>query len=478
MRPTADNAPDDNGAGVPTRKALMPKGPWRWGAGCLFVLLIPIVVLVLFDIVATRVGSNALDRQLQIFRSQGRRVSASAARSYPPAEDSLPLWKQIREKYQAPSAAADAMAARTRHDWSLLTAEEKQAMREHFAANTEAVSLMQEAASRPFFTLEGTSMVGLTKIIRTLTLYRGRLALEDGNTSEAIACVVLGAETAHSFARLPTYISAMLARLVLKSTVELGELALPGNTVPDALAERIMTASDPAIYRKALADSLENERVGWLDFTTASIAQSSLFSRSSGPIADDSPVSQDDKLASLRTAALNRLTRPVAALDGATIQSTLAEYADLALKEPWETVEARKKLTARIDAIPAWHIYAHAALPRVAPHSSAEDTLVRAQIMRIALACKRYSSAHGSLPESLEQLVPQYLKSVPTDPCTGKSMTYVRPAQGGFVLYSAGPDGVDDTKARLESGTLETSSTQSSSDRNDDFVWVEPAAQK
>lgn len=60
----------------------------------------------------------------------------------------------------------------------------------------------------------------------------------------------------------------------------------------------------------------------------------------------------------------------------------------------------------------------------------------------VALACERYRRAEGTWPPQLENLVPQYLAAVPTDPFDGRSVRY-RQLADGVVIYSLGQDGVD-----------------------------------
>jgi hypothetical protein len=48
--------------------------------------------------------------------------------------------------------------------------------------------------------------------------------------------------------------------------------------------------------------------------------------------------------------------------------------------------------------------------------------------LRLRIALTHYEQANGAPPETLEALVPQYLKEVPIDPVSGKSFEYeVRP---------------------------------------------------
>ncbi len=49
----------------------------------------------------------------------------------------------------------------------------------------------------------------------------------------------------------------------------------------------------------------------------------------------------------------------------------------------------------------------------------------------------------GEFPESLEALVPDQIDAVPLDPFTDDPLKYLR-TDGGFLLYSVGPNGIDD----------------------------------
>ena len=81
----------------------------------------------------------------------------------------------------------------------------------------------------------------------------------------------------------------------------------------------------------------------------------------------------------------------------------------------------------------------------------------RAQVTRLALACKLYASDKGEFPSSLEELTPAYFKELPRDPYTGKDFVYRLLREGGFVVYSVGPN------ERDEGGTSSS----------DDTVWLE-----
>src|SRR5690606_10130268 len=63
----------------------------------------------------------------------------------------------------------------------------------------------------------------------------------------------------------------------------------------------------------------------------------------------------------------------------------------------------------------------------------------------IALATRLFEADTGRLPETLEELVPDYLPHVPVDPfdAGGEPLRY-RVVEGLPIVYSIGPDGRDD----------------------------------
>jgi hypothetical protein len=80
------------------------------------------------------------------------------------------------------------------------------------------------------------------------------------------------------------------------------------------------------------------------------------------------------------------------------------------------------------------------------PADLLEETLRYAadlRLARAAVAVELWRIEHGRWPESLEELEPQVAPAALTDPVTGGSLCYVRTDEG-VLIYSVGPDGVDD----------------------------------
>jgi hypothetical protein len=65
------------------------------------------------------------------------------------------------------------------------------------------------------------------------------------------------------------------------------------------------------------------------------------------------------------------------------------------------------------------------------------------------LALRLYRLEHGAYPESLEALAPRYLATVPADPFALNAALRYRRKGSKYVLYSIGPDGVDNGGAAI-----------------------------
>jgi len=62
---------------------------------------------------------------------------------------------------------------------------------------------------------------------------------------------------------------------------------------------------------------------------------------------------------------------------------------------------------------------------------------------RTALAVERYRLAEGRLPQSLNDLIPDYFSEIPDDPFNGTPLKF-RLLEPGYVVYSVGDDLTDE----------------------------------
>lgn len=97
-------------------------------------------------------------------------------------------------------------------------------------------------------------------------------------------------------------------------------------------------------------------------------------------------------------------------------------------------------------------------------HAKGARLLASTRLGEVACALERFRLASGKYPETLDELVPRQLTSVPLDPMNRQPLKYQRNDDGGYRMWSVGLNGRDD------GGVMKLSQD----DRLGDWVWPEP----
>ena len=113
-----------------------------------------------------------------------------------------------------------------------------------------------------------------------------------------------------------------------------------------------------------------------------------------------------------------------------------------------------------------------AALRKAARVETARNVVVT------AIALKRYELQHHQLPNTLDELVPEFLKSVPTDYMDGQPLRYLRNGDGTFLLYSVGENGLDDGGNPAFPKYVQSSNYYWQNSEALDWVWPQPATEQ
>jgi len=143
---------------------------------------------------------------------------------------------------------------------------------------------------------------------------------------------------------------------------------------------------------------------------------------------------------------IHKVYNAVGLLDSDTIiyLDIMSEYVNSTKLPLHQWQEAVKAINARLQSTSRVHVLLHIMMPalsRVVALDLGAIALLRTA--RVALAIEFYRFATGELPDTLLDLVPAYLDSVPKDPFDGNELRYKR-LESGFVVYSIGEDLSDD----------------------------------
>jgi hypothetical protein len=133
--------------------------------------------------------------------------------------------------------------------------------------------------------------------------------------------------------------------------------------------------------------------------------------------------------------------------DKAGYIGTIQRYID-AVKHPTELPSTLAEIEAARAGSSLWNKIrnplSHQAMPAIlGVAKTIEATQTILQSLATACAVERYRMAHGRLPATLEDLVPAFLPSVPTDPITGKPLCYKPSESRSYLIYGTGWDQTD-----------------------------------
>ena len=320
----------------------------------------------------------------------------------------------------------------------------RQAVTELLAANSGALKLLHEAAALEHARYPFNLRLGMGASPMHLGDLRSQAHLmcleavaygEAGRTDQATQSVAGAFRVARSLMNEPVVVSQLvrvttedLATGVTERLVNLGELK------PDHLAILSDCLAGPqrqdgmtramAGWRCTLSDLFQNPSRGqeWIE----------------GPRIG--PFEMPGKLQLFVHQVTGNLDRGhLAALDIMTARVELSTMA------PFQAKPKLAALDTQIVDLPRYAIWSR---QHIDPGGRAQIieamSFTRRQAGRMALAVEQFRIAHGRLPQTLEDVAPEFIDVVPIDPFDGKLLRY-RKLDKGFVVYSVGEDGVDDS---------------------------------
>lgn len=124
----------------------------------------------------------------------------------------------------------------------------------------------------------------------------------------------------------------------------------------------------------------------------------------------------------------------------------IAEASDRGLAEAMQEAKAVEADLKEIHKNKPRQLFYILTMLLVPASKSATQIIARSAVMRdaavAAIGAELYRRQHGNWPDSLEELVPEFLPAVPTDPFCGEPLRMTSTPEE-FKVYSVGKDGKD-----------------------------------
>jgi hypothetical protein len=388
--------------------------------------------------------SRRLEQVLNAARAQGFPVSLEELNVWyvepPPGENAADVLVLAFERYvEASPALVEHLPlegdAELPDRSEPLPEDMTKAIATHLQANVEALDLLRQGAAMSEcrwpvdFTL-GCFMdlphVYELRCGARLLAIEAMYSAERGNSERATDALMADLGLARSLDKEPSLISQHSGRVSCLSIT--------------------LTALDRVLNRTVLTDS-QLERLG------KTLREAEDTSGYVGGLAGDRCLAED----AVRNGRplQNWLQEPADFLDAAKV-FVLGDHERAELLDMYQAFidAAEAPLDNRLDALHAASQVLSPGLDRaVLPKIAAlpimlmlKDELrigARLRTARTALAIERYRLLHGQLPESLDDLVPEFLDEVPRDPFGDGPLKYKR-LEKGYTVYSIGHDEEDD----------------------------------
>jgi hypothetical protein len=84
------------------------------------------------------------------------------------------------------------------------------------------------------------------------------------------------------------------------------------------------------------------------------------------------------------------------------------------------------------------------AIARSRDYKAFDSDTVRLDLARATIAVARFRIKYGSLPQTLHELVPEFIEAVPVDPFSAQQEIVYKPSENSFLVYSFGNNWKDD----------------------------------
>ncbi len=427
-----------------------------WGCLGVLVVLLAIVLVIIIAGISTWQTRNSkrVEEALAKIRSNGEPTTAEELSEFysltPGATDQTDDWLEVvqllqqmgkdPETMEMPYLGEGAEVPTTSQPWEL--EQQAQAYLQRYETLVDKLHTLGEVEGETRYPLNFADGFG-ARLDHAQTLREaGRLmrlqaevAARQDDAETATKSLLASLASAESLKREPILISQLIRMALIGLAADQFESLVPSVAFTDEQLERL----DTALAKIEMGDTVRRALIGERAF--GSIAMSDPAVRESFGPGGGFMLNTDAALLGY----LDYMTRLIEA-SKLPIHETLIESEKI---EAELETEAESSFLARLRLMGAAML-----LPAVSAVNTA-SARTEAQLLgsRVIIALERFHRANGKYPETLEDLVPDYLDSLPIDPYINQPLRYIRRSDHDVTVYSVGNNRLDDGGVKDEQKT-------------------------
>ena|ERR1017187_7880894 len=424
-----------------------------------------VVLLVLVGLYATYRYTlhRMVEAKLDEIRKQGYPVTLAELDKWyptpPPGENAADIYMQAFEHYVKNKSDTNLPIvgdARMPPRDTPLPAEMKQGIAGYLVANQEALDFLHKAATMRFCRYpsdvsDSHKMItpqikqfGAVRQGERLLYLESLLASADGDTQRAVKSIVASLALAESGTGRSVLISYFVEHACVELTISSLEQALGRAIFNEQQLTELSDAFDRVETNNAFTDAVIGERAWaygeWRELRTGQTPAKDLI------LLFPDRIERFDR-------TLATIYRPTGLVDFDYLgyMGFLDDFlgtTNIPFPRRLEKIHTLQRDRASLKTLPIARMNA-ALLSDSAKTEARLQAHLRA--VSVALSVERYRVTKNVLPDSLGDLVPEFLTAVPIDPFDGQPLRYKKLAKG-YVVYSVGEDGKDDGGAEPKHG--------------------------
>ncbi len=416
----------------------------NWAFYTLLIFVLLLICLFAFVIISDIVQTSKLNKQNEMLKARGIKTSIKEIIKVKPQKESTvqiinEANKVLASEDMKTTPSLEKLFFDALDDWGKLTKEDKETLKVEIERRKEIFNKFLTAAKDPNASLDidlNTFIYSLDfnfakfrDLFRWVVIIQGKLFMEEGNTSGTLACARDGIKITTFLFNTPAIISSIIGINILSNSFNLIQESLSGLPISSEDGIELLNSLNqiPDIKAK-LVLTIDAERLAAIAMLNKILQGDKKLTDMFFPLRED----------------LTFLRKPAMFILRGTIKEDINMLNDYynnciaAFDQPYQVAIMRfKELERRIEELSRIHFVLKTFMPGfTGMNKNILSCKAKVDITKTAITLKVYKSEKDKFPDTLYDLVPEYLENLPMDPFTYNDYIYRKLSNGGFILYS------------------------------------------